>query len=220
MTTAWSFLTLAGPRYAIRNATEDLMVHLAIGESPYGLAKARILDTRLRTARQVEEGLTTLGKAAQNPLGGVIRFVNRKEAKHYMQAIQEADGDVNKIRQITAQALNEGKLARFYERTGLGKFTVDDRKFLQEQILFGDLDNALMDVVEGGKNTFTGIDSFTRTLNFSRKNKVRTAELGYDLSKVKVERAKGAKAYTTMAPLANEATQVAWIMRIGYYSND
>jgi hypothetical protein len=220
MTTGWSFLTLAGPRYAIRNATEDLMVHLAIGESPFGLVKARGLSTRLRTARQVEEGLTTLGKAAQDPLGGVIRFVNRKEAKHYTQAIKEADGDVVKIRQITAAALNEGKLTRFYERTGLGKFTADDRKFLEEQILFGDLDNALMDVVEGGKNSFTGVDTFTRTVNFARKNNVRTAELGYNLPKGKFARAKGAKAYTSMAPLANEATQVAWAMRIGYYSND
>jgi hypothetical protein len=220
MTTGWSFLTLAGPRYAIRNATEDLMVHLAIGESPFGLVKARSLSTRLRTARQVEEGLTTLGKAAQDPLGGVIRFVNKKEAKHYTQAIAAAQGDVVKIRQITAEALNEGKLARFYEQTGLGKFTIDDRKYLQEQILFGDLDNALMDVVEGGKNSFTGVDTFTRTINFARKNNVRTAELGYNLPKGKFARAKGAKAYTTMAPLANEATQVAWAMRIGYYSND
>ena len=220
MTTGWSFLTLAGPRYAIRNATEDLMVHLAIGESPFGLVKARGLSTRLRTARQVEEGLTTLGKAAQDPLGGVIRFVNRKEAKHYTQAIKEADGDVVKIRQITAAALNEGKLTRFYDQTGLGKFTLDDRKYLEEQILFGDLDNALMDVVEGGKNSFTGVDTFTRTVNFARKNNVRTAELGYNLPKGKFARAKGAKAYTSMAPLANEATQVAWAMRIGYYSND
>jgi hypothetical protein len=220
MTTGWSFLTLAGPRYAIRNATEDLMVHLAIGESPFGLVKARGLSTRLRTARQVEEGLTTLGKAAQDPLGGVIRFVNRKEAKHYTQAITAAQGDVTKIRQITAEALNEGKLARFYDQTGLGKFTEADRKYLQEQILFGDLDNALMDVVEGGKNAFTGVDTFTRTLNFARKNNVRTAELSYNLPKGKFARAKGAKAYTTMAPLANEATQVAWAMRIGYYSND
>jgi hypothetical protein len=221
MTTGWSFLTLAGPRYAIRNATEDLMVHLAIGESPFGLVKARGLSTRLRTARQVEEGLTTLGKTAQDPLGGVIRFVNKKEAKHYTQAIVAAQGDVVKIRQITAEALNEGKLARFYEQTGLGKFTVDDRKYLQEQILFGDLDNALMDVVEGGKNSFTGVDTFTRTLNFARKNNVRTAELTYgDLLQGKFARAKGAKAYTSMAPLANEATQVAWAMRIGYYSND
>jgi len=220
MTTGWSFLTLAGPRYAIRNATEDLMVHLAIGESPFGLVKARGLSTRLRTARQVEEGLTTLGKAAQDPLGGVIRFVNRKEAKHYSQAIAAAQGDVVKIRQITAEALNEGKLARFYDQTGLGKFTAADRKYLQEQILYGDLDNALMDVVEGGKNSFTGVDVFSRTLNFARKNNVRTAELGYNLPQGKFARAKGAKAYTTMAPLANEATQVAWAMRIGYYSND
>jgi hypothetical protein len=220
MTTGWSFLTLAGPRYAIRNATEDLMVHLAIGESPFGLVKARGLSTRLRTARQVEEGLTTLGKVAQDPLGGVIRFVNNKEAKHYTQAITAAQGDVVKIRQITAEALNEGKLARFYDQTGLGKFTADDRKFLQEQILYGDLDNALMDVVEGGKNAFTGVDTFTRTVNFARKNNVRTAELSYNLPKGKFARAKGAKAYTAMAPLANEATQVAWAMRIGYYSND
>jgi hypothetical protein len=39
MTGYWSFFTLAGPRYAIRNASEDLMVHLAIGGSPWGLAK-------------------------------------------------------------------------------------------------------------------------------------------------------------------------------------
>ena len=220
MTTGWSFLTLAGPRYAIRNATEDLMVHLAIGESPFGLLKARSLSTRLRTARQVEEGITTLGKVAQDPLGGVIRFINNKEAKHYTAAIKEAQGDIVKIRQITAQALNEGKLSRFYEKTGLGKFTADDRKYLQEQILFGDLDNALMDVVEGGKNSFTGVDTFTRTVNFARKNNVRTAELGYNLPKGKFARAKGAKAYTSMAPLANEATQVAWAMRIGYYAND
>ena len=220
MTTAWSFLTLAGPRYAIRNATEDLMVHLAIGESPFGLLKARGLSTRLRTARQIDEGLTKLGGAAQDPLGGVMRFVNKREAARYTQLIKEAEGDIVKIRQIMATALNEGKMARFYEKTGLGKFTEADRKALAAQIEHGDLDNALMDVVEGGKNAFTGLDSFTRTLNFARKNNVRTAELGYNLPKNRVKRVKGAKAYTTMAPLANEATQVAWVMRIGYYSND
>ncbi len=35
-----------------------------------------------------------------------------------------------------------------YDQTGLGKFAEADRKYLQEQILYGDLDNALMDVVE------------------------------------------------------------------------
>jgi hypothetical protein len=220
MTTAWSFLTLAGPRYAIRNATEDLLVHLAIGESPFGLVKARALSTRLRTARQVEKGLTTFDNAAANPLGGVMRFVNGKEAKRYGAEIAAADGDIKKIREITARALNEGKLTRFYERAGLGKFTDADRAAMAEQIKYGDLDNALMDVVEGGKNAFTGLDSYTRTINFTRKNKVRTAELGYDLEKGRLGLAKGKGGYKQMAPLADEASQVAWIMRIGYYSND
>jgi len=219
MTSGWSFLTLAGPRYAIRNASEDLMVHLAIGESPFGLVKGRMLSTRLRTAQQMEKGLSKADKIAANPLGGVMRFVNRKEAKAYGAAIQAAEGDVKKIREIMANALNEGKMARFYGKTGLGKFTAADREALAEQIKHGDLDNALMDVVEGGKNSFTGVDSYTRTLNFARKNKVRTEELKYNLPK-NVSRAKGARGMERMAPLSSTATEVAWAMRIGYYSND
>ena len=219
MTSAWSFATLAGPRYAIRNATEDLMVHLAIGESPFGLVKGRMLSTRLRTAQQMEKGLTKAGKVANNPLGGVLRFINRKEAKAYGAAIEAAKGDVTKIREIMANALNEGKMARFYEKTGMGKFTAADREALAAQIKHGDLDNALMDVVEGGKNSFTGVDSYTRTLNFARKNKVRTEELKYNLPK-NISRAKGSRGMTPMAPLSSTETEVAWAMRIGYYSND
>ena len=219
MTSMWSFATLAGPRYAIRNASEDLMVHLAIGESPFGLVKGRMLSTRLRTAQQMEKGLTRADKVAANPLGGALRFINRKESKAYGAAIEAADGDVKKIREIMANALNEGKMARFYGRTGLGKFTAADREALAEQIKHGDLDNALMDVVEGGKNSFTGVDSYTRTLNFARKNKVRTEELKYNLPK-NVSRAKGSRGMTRMAPLSSTETEVAWAMRIGYYSND
>ena len=219
MTSMWSFATLAGPRYAIRNASEDLMVHLAIGESPFGLVKGRMLSTRLRTAQQMEKGLTKADKVAANPLGGALRFINRKEAKAYGAAIKAADGDVTKIREIMANALNEGKMARFYARTGMGKFTAADREALAAQIKHGDLDNALMDVVEGGKNSFTGVDSYTRTLNFARKNKVRTEELKYNLPK-NISRAKGSRGMTPMAPLSSTETEVAWAMRIGYYSND
>jgi hypothetical protein len=219
MTSAWSFATLAGPRYAIRNAAEDLMVHLAIGESPWGLVKARGLSTRFRTAKGLEEGLTKAEKIAQDPLGGVLRFINKKEAKAYGAEVKAADGDLKAIREITARALNEGKMARFYEKVGLGKFTKADREALAEQIKFGDLDNALMDIVEGGKNSFTGIDAYTRTLNFTRKHNVRTAALGYDLPKA-FGRAKGAKGLRSQAPLADTASSIAWAMRIGYYSND
>ena len=219
MTSAWSFATLAGPRYAIRNASEDLMVHLAIGESPFGLVKGRMLSTRLRTAQQMEKGLTKFEQKAANPLGGALRFINKKESEAYGAAIQAAEGDINKIRKIMAGALNEGKMARFYEKTGLGKFTKADREALAKQIEHGDLDNALMDIVEGGKNSFTGVDAYTRTLNFARKSKVRTEELKYNLPK-NIRRAKGSRGMTPMAPLASTESEVAWAMRIGYYAND
>ena len=79
MTSAWSFLTLAGPRYAVRNAGEDLMVNLAIGESTWGLAKNRVLSTRINTylaAAQKAEGKLNW---SNNPLGMAMRLVNKKD---------------------------------------------------------------------------------------------------------------------------------------------
>ena len=220
MTGYWSFLTLAGPRYALRNATEDLLVHLAIGESPWGLISGRNLSTRLRTARQMEKGLTEFQKKAANPLGGVLRFVNKAEAENYAKRIEAAAGDIKTIRQITAEALNEGKMARFYKRTGIGKLTKEDRELLSQQILYGDLDNALADVVEGGRNAFTGIDQYSKTIAHTRKNRVRTAELKYDMG-AGFRRAKGKKGFEEIKPdVINEASLVSWIMRIGYYAND
>jgi hypothetical protein len=76
---AWSFLTLAGPRYALRNAGEDLMMNLAIGESVWGVAKNRVLSTRINTylaAAMKAEGKV---KWSENPLGFAMRLVNKNE---------------------------------------------------------------------------------------------------------------------------------------------
>jgi hypothetical protein len=95
MTGYWSFLTLAGPRYAIRNASEDLMVHLAIGGSPWGLAKNRFLSTRLNTAM---EGARKTGTWNDNPLGGLLRILNKDEAAKYEAQITAVDDVIVKAR--------------------------------------------------------------------------------------------------------------------------
>jgi hypothetical protein len=95
MTGYWSFFTLAGPRYALRNASEDLMVHLAIGGSPWGLAKNRYLATRLNTAF---EGARTSTNAADNMLGSFLRILNKKEAAKYETQILAVDGNIVKAR--------------------------------------------------------------------------------------------------------------------------
>ena len=95
MTGYWSFLTLAGPRYAIRNASEDLMVHLAIGGSPWGLAKSRYLSTRVNTAL---EGARKTSTWSDNPLGGVLRILNKKEAGKFEAEITSVDDMIVKAR--------------------------------------------------------------------------------------------------------------------------
>ena len=97
MTGYWSFLTLAGPRYAIRNATEDLMVHLAIGGSPWGLAKGRYLSTRINTAF---EAARKSGSFTESPLGTLMRYINKKESAKYESQIAKIDTDILDARKL------------------------------------------------------------------------------------------------------------------------
>ena len=102
MTGYWSFLTLAGPRYAIRNASEDLMVHLAIGGSPWGLARERSLGTRFNTAM---EAVRKTGTWSDSPLGGVFRILNKEEAAKY-------EAEITAVDNVIIKARNEIKLKK------------------------------------------------------------------------------------------------------------
>ena len=266
MTGAWSFLTLAGPRYAIRNATEDLMVNIAIGQSPWGIAKARLLSTRLNTARTMPKGLSGEGliseKRASDPLGLVLRFVNRKESDRFAAELSTLDdriatankeikklrkdlkaetnptkqaaiksqisslkegtkgGSVYQTRLVLARALNEGKLNRTFAKIGRKPLTDEESKFLAEQILHGDLDNALADVVEASSNFAVGNDYVRSAIDFNRKHGVRTVALRIEAPS-NFRRAKGATGYKEIPVAAqDEASLIAWLMRISYYAND
>lgn len=83
MTSAWSFLTLAGPRYALRNAGEDLMVNLAIGNSPWGLAKKYHLNNRVNTFLSAAQKVEGEVRWFDNPLGAILRVTNKRDVKKY-----------------------------------------------------------------------------------------------------------------------------------------
>lgn len=106
VTGAWSFLTLAGPRYAIRNSIEDLMVNIAIGNSPWGIAKSRYLATRLNTAMQLTPGLTAGEKFASEPLGFVMRFLNKGESAKYDEQIKGIDALLSGKREQISEYAN------------------------------------------------------------------------------------------------------------------
>ena len=71
VTSGWVLGTLAGPKFPVRNAAEDLMIHLAIGDSPWGIVKGRIASTQLRKFREAETGITS----AQRKLGQEIQDI-------------------------------------------------------------------------------------------------------------------------------------------------
>lgn len=260
----WSFLTLAGPRYALRNAAEDLMVNLAIGESPWGLAKSRMLSTRLNTVYSAMNEAKGLTGKAEDPLGAVLRLLNKKDVAKYQEEFKQINvnitkgrkdiadlkatlkttkkkseikkietqiasiekgikgGVVGQTRQVVARALTEGKVNRLRERFGLEPINKEEADLLAEQIIYGNVENALADVSEGGFNFAIGNDYLTTSRNLVRSSGVRAHNLNVDPKATKrfVKKA-GERGYKIQAVSPNdEASMVTWLMRIGYYSND
>ena len=265
VTNAWSFLTLAGYRYALRNATEDLMVNLAIGNSPWGLARQRYYATRINTAIQLAPGLTRGEKVASSPLGLVMRIVNKKEAERYSAEIANIDNvlsakkakiaEYNKIietskdakeiagakagikrlrreiangpaeetRKIFADALTNGRIQRFARSIGIKELDGKEVDFIKEQILYGDIENLLEVVSEGGFNFASGANFIDSSFDMAKTLGVKQAELRLDFSgfKNRYAKAAGSRGFREIGLTPNnEASMIAWALRISFYGND
>ena len=124
----WSFLTLAGPRYAIRNAGEDLMVALAMGTSPWGLVKAKYTANRLNTVLSSVSSGDKFEKFASNPLGVMLRFINKKEAEANAVKIKAIDKEIIDSREELFQLKKE------LGRTNILRYDPEKIKDLQFKI--------------------------------------------------------------------------------------
>jgi len=266
MVTGWSFLTLAGPRYAIRNSLEDLMVNLAIGQTPWGLSSSRRLTTRVLTGLKQTEAVGPISKRiealANSPLGAVMRIVNKKESAALAKEIADLDTAivatkestkkiqavidkstnpkqitalkikiaklegkqkvdlVRKTREIMASALTQGRLNRFRKSLGMKPMNQEAIDFLSEQIVYGDIENLLSVVSEGGLNFATGASFLTDAVEFTRSHGVRSEQLRLIAPKALYTRAAGRGFESVLVDPTNEASLVTWLLRISYASND
>ena len=261
----WSFFTLAGPRYAIRNAGEDLMINLAMGKSVWGLAKNYQLSTRLNIAFKQAEGLTAAEKWASNPLGIMMRFVAGKESAKYTDEItalekniltknkemadlkktiatsrdkavvrkaqddfdrlaKEIEGGVfQQTQQIFARALTEGRVNRLLKSMGRENLNADEIASLSDQVIYGDIENLMSMVSEGGLNFANGGNYINYAADFAEQMGVRVADLRIDLGglNTKYARATGSRGFREIGLTSgNEASMVAWLLRISFYGND
>jgi len=143
ITSAWSFLTLAGPRFAVRNSIEDLMVHLAVGDGVWGVVAGKRLSNKIR-----------LGQGGDT-LGVINKLVMKKDRAIYAEKLAAAK-TVQDARKIMADAVMADKY--------LGKLDPQAREIIAEMAEYGQIDDMLAAVAEGGKKGITGSDHWTDTL--------------------------------------------------------
>lgn len=137
MNSAWSFLTLAGPRYALRNAGEDLMVNLAIGMSPWGLAKNRMLSTRINTYLQAINKVEGTDTIANNALGSIMRIANRKEVDKYVGELTQLKNKFDVGQAELATLRKEVSIANDAKNVGLADALTKKIKELEKSLAGG-----------------------------------------------------------------------------------
>jgi len=129
LTSGWVVGTLAGPKFPVRNAGEDLMIHLAIGDSPWGIVKGRLVSTQLRKFREAEAGITR----EQRDLG--------QEIQDLKQAISSADNMEGRIEDFATRskmAKEAAKAAKILpeKQAALRKLEGDKSKFYESRLGF------------------------------------------------------------------------------------
>jgi hypothetical protein len=203
-TSYWSFLTLAGPRYAIRNATEDLMMHLAVGDTPWAIAKGKWISNTLRLAHEGSD------------VGLFTRVGTRTTASYYANAsrqIREAKelSDVEKVDQLRgllATAIGESKFARM--------LTVKEREFLQDQLLLTNILKPMDEVTEGGIMAYTGMDQMLKAASLT-KEYGKIAPVVY--REEAFVRGRGQRGFGTYNPGAGTAEKISWTVAIQRAAN-
>lgn len=194
LTSAWSFLTLAGPRFAVRNSIEDLMIHLAVGDGVFGVIAGKRLSTKLRLG-QGGDSLSMIGK-----------LVTKKDRALYQAKLSEAK-TVQDARKIMAEAVMSDKY--------LGRLDPTARKIIAEMAEHGQIDDMLAAVAEGGKKGLTGSDHWTDTMQAVDKYGTMR-EYTIDGKKYKIDHG---GSFQELRPLDTDG-KVAWITQIAAVGND
>jgi hypothetical protein len=194
LTSAWSFLTLAGPRFAVRNSIEDLMVHLAVGDGAWGVVAGKRLSTKIR-----------LGQGGET-LSVINKLVNKKSRTEFAGKVAEAK-TVEDARKIMAEAVMRDKF--------LGKIDPQAREIIAEMAEFGQIDDMLAAVAEGGKKGITGSDNWNDALRTVDKYGISRE---YKIDGVTYAKDQGGT-YREYSPVTTEG-KIAWITSIAAVGND
>ena len=248
LTSNWSLATLAGPRFPVRNAGEDLMMHLAAGDSGWGIAKGRVLSTQFRKLREAQFGLTkehyaladeikslkAAGASAEQIAAKRAELVNLvpKQRDTFGKLFESNLGIINKIvykkdvaefRAKFAEAGGDIEKVRQVMAEGLIRSKVAS-KFLNEN------DKRFIEELAAHGN----MDDFLREFAEGSKNALRGGDQfmaatndvkkfgtmrAIEIDGVKWKQASGSK-FEDVNPVANDGARRTWMMKIGSHVHD
>ena len=216
ITSGWSFLTLAGPRFAMRNSIEDDMFYLARGRNPWDLVKGKIWSTRVRVSKGVageDSGLQKLKDIAfvnsqAGEVGVINKFVLADELEEFAGKVASATNE-DEVRSVMAEALLRRKLGY--------KLDPESAEILADVAKYGNLDNLLSEVAEGAKNGARGGGRYQNIADdVSRFGKMDAITIDGKAYK----RSMGDIPFTNFSPVANEQAKVSWLFQLGVMAND
>lgn len=197
-TSWWVFGTLAGPRFVIRNSIEDLLIHAAIGESPFGVLAGRQFVTRMGIA------------GSEGKLGFVNKIVRRKSIAKYASKLEDAKktGDAQAIRRVMAEALIDDNLGKVYDKAGA--------KLVANHLNYTNIDDYLGGIEEGGKNALRGASQF---MNVTQDISKYGSKMGALESDGLLYKAATGSSFGDIAPTVSQENRISWMFTITANAN-
>jgi hypothetical protein len=137
---------------------------------------------------------------------------------------KEIEGGVfQQTQQIFARALTEGRVNRLLKSMGRENLNADEIAALSDQVIYGNIENLMSMVSEGGLNFANGGNYLSYASDFAEQMGVRVADLRIDLDglNTKYARAAGSRGFREIGLTSgNEASMISWLLRISFYGND
>jgi hypothetical protein len=178
---AWTFGTIAGPRFPVRNAIEDYTMAILNGTGVIKTAQARRLSTNIR-----------LGSGQK--LGMINRVAKRKDIEYFNTRLKAIDGDKDAINSLVSRGiLKKSETDRFLGLTPRQKIEqqrvvmaeailgqkIDDLanadiadklpEYIRDFVKYGDLESLTRGAGEGAMNAISGLNASTRASTLSEK---------------------------------------------------
>lgn len=197
-TSYWVFGTLAGPRFVIRNAAEDLLVHALVGESQLGVVSGRSFIRRLASA---EPGSKT---------NFINRLVNKAEQKAAQSQVAKAITENNQG--IVQNVMLKGIIKDLFA----GRIDEASAARLMDHFEFANKDAFFDSVAEGAKNAQRGASQYMSVTQDISK-------FGSSMGAIKIDEELYKKANGTsfgnLNPVASQENRVSWMFTITANAN-